>query len=59
LFGSNDCSQCRRLDENAGLYLILDFSHPVATFDGHSDSDRRKKDRKNEDRDQLDLETRQ
>jgi len=45
-FGANGCRQCGGLDENAGSYLILDFSHPVPTFDGHLDSHRGKKDRK-------------
>jgi hypothetical protein len=56
LFGANDCRQCRGLEENAGSYLIIEFSRPV-TFDGHLDSHRRKKDRKNEHRDQPDLES--
>jgi len=45
------------LEENAGSFLIMEFSHPVATFDGHLDSHRRKKDRKNEHGDQVDLES--
>lgn len=44
------------VEENAGSYLIMELSHPVAAFDGHLDSHRRKKDRKNEHRDQVDLE---
>jgi hypothetical protein len=57
LFGANDCGQYGGLEENAGSYLIMEFFHHVATFDGDLDSHRRKKDRKNEDRDQVDLES--
>jgi hypothetical protein len=59
LFGANDCGQYGGLEENAGSYLIMEFSNPVAMFDGHLDSHRRKKDRKNEHRDQVDLESSQ
>jgi hypothetical protein len=41
----------------AASTAAMGFSHPVATFDGHLDSHLRKKDRKNEDRDQVDLDS--